>query len=216
MLLKILTLLFFISNFSFADIKTTDVKVLVELIKSETRANRDLIISNQKATEKRFEDMQRLIVSETKANRDLIISNQKATEKRFESMQRLIVSETKANRDLIIANYKHSEKRFEDMRRYSENRFEDMKKKSDDMLTIMLFGFGLLISIVSFFLIRVIKQEKSIESLTNEVKIIANEVEKSSSKSIFKILVETIETMAKKDDDFKIILRNHNLVLATN
>jgi len=78
-------------------------------------------------------------------------------------------------------------------------------------LTIMLFGFGLIISIVGFFLVRVVNQEKSVKELTNEVKVIANEVEKSSNKRVFEILVETIEAMAKKDDDFKIILKNHKL-----
>ena len=36
-------------------------------------------------------------------------------------------------------------------------------------LTIMLFGFGLIISIVGFFLVRVVNQEKSVKQLTNEV-----------------------------------------------
>ena len=70
MLKRILVLLLLISSFSFAEVASTDIKVLVELIKSETRANRDLIRS------------------ETKANRDLIIANQKATNKRFEDMQK--------------------------------------------------------------------------------------------------------------------------------
>jgi len=68
MLKRILVLLLLISSFSFAEVASTDIKVLVELIKSETKANRDLIRS------------------ETKANRDLIIANQKATNQRFEEM----------------------------------------------------------------------------------------------------------------------------------
>ena len=184
---KILILLLFISSFSFAKVESVDIRALMELVKSESKANRDLIIIK------------------TEANRDLIIANQKATDKRFEDMQRL-----------IIANQKATDKRFEDMRKYSENRFSDMNKRFDNMITIMLFGFGLIVSIVGFFLVRVINQEKSMKELTNEVKVITNEVEKSSNKRVFKILVETIETMAKKDDDFKIILRNHNLALATN
>ena len=59
MLKRILILLLFISSFSFAEVTNTDIKVLVELIKSETRANRDLIIANQKHSDKRFEDMQK-------------------------------------------------------------------------------------------------------------------------------------------------------------
>jgi hypothetical protein len=34
---------------------TEDTKLIIELVKSETKANRDLIISNQEATNKRFE-----------------------------------------------------------------------------------------------------------------------------------------------------------------
>ena len=56
---------------------TEDTKVLIELIKSvrnemkaETKTNRELIIANQKATDKRFEDMQ------------------KSMDKRFEDMQK--------------------------------------------------------------------------------------------------------------------------------
>ena len=59
MLKRILVLLLFISSFSFAEVASTDIKVLVELIKSETRANRDLIIANQKHSDRRFEDMQK-------------------------------------------------------------------------------------------------------------------------------------------------------------
>ena len=173
---KILILLLFISSFSFAKVESVDIRALMELVKSESKANRDLIIANQKAINQRFEDMN----------------------KRFEDMR------------------KYSDKRFEDMRKYSDNRFSDINKRFDNMITIMLFGFGLIVSIVGFFLVRVVNQEKSVKELTNEVKVITNEVEKSSNKKVFEILLETIKTMAKKDDDFKIILKKYDLVLARN
>jgi len=70
-----LLLSFFIlfSIFSFAEVATKsdilelkrdirdNTKLLIELIKSETKANRDLIVANQKATNRRFEDIQRNI-----------------------------------------------------------------------------------------------------------------------------------------------------------
>jgi hypothetical protein len=50
-------LLSFIILFSTINIfaVTEDTKLIIELVKSETKANRDLIISNQEATNKRFE-----------------------------------------------------------------------------------------------------------------------------------------------------------------
>ena len=195
LLKKILILLVFISNLSFAKVATkNDIQMLSKRID-------DVLITikeNNKMTLKMMEMNQ-------KATRELIIANQKATDKRFEDMR------------------KYSDKRFEDMRKYSDkrfedinNRFSDMNKRFDNMITIMLFGFGLIVSIVGFFLVRVVNQEKSVKELTNEIKVVANEVEKSSNKKYFEILVETIKTMAKKDDDFKIILKKYDLVLARN
>ena len=194
LLRKILVLLLFISSFSFAKVKSVDIRALMELVKTESKANRDLIIIK------------------TEANRDLIIANQKATDKRFEDLQRLII----ANQKATDKRFEDMNKRFEDMRKYSDKRFENINKRFDNMITIMSFGFGLIVSMVGFFLVRVINQEKSVKELTNEVKVITNEVEKSSNKKYFEILVETIRTMAKKDDDFKIILRKYDLALVRN
>ena len=69
----LLLLLIFFSSVSFAESSTkSDIKelslqmrennkLLIELIKSEIKANRDLIKANQEATNKRFEDMQKSV-----------------------------------------------------------------------------------------------------------------------------------------------------------
>jgi hypothetical protein len=50
---------------------TEDTKLIIELVKSETKANRDLIISNQEATNKRFEAVDKRFESVDKRFEDM-------------------------------------------------------------------------------------------------------------------------------------------------
>ena len=118
----ILTILLFSTIFinnSFAI--SEDTRILMALIKSETKANRDLI----------------------KANTDLIKANQIATNKRFEDMK---IYSDKRFEDMKI----YSDKRFEDMEKLSNAkfeatnlRFEAIDDKFNMIVTIMLGGFTL-------------------------------------------------------------------------
>ena len=194
--MKKLILLILLSSLSFAEVATkSDIDNLanrIDDIITQMKENNRLVLkvieANQKATNrrfddinKRFEDMQRLIQS-----------NQKATNQRFEDMQRLMQSNQKA----------------------TNQRFEDMNSKFNMIVTIMLFGFTLITSMVAFLTNLIFKEQKTVKELENEIKVVVNEVEKSSSKKYFEILVETIETMAKKDDDFEIILKKYHLAFA--
>jgi len=92
------------------------------------------------------------------------------------------------------------DKRFEQI----DKRFEDMNDKFNTLLTVLLFGFGLVVSIVGFY----INKTYNIE---NEIKAVAYDVQKSHNKAYFKALVETVEKLAKKDEDFKEILKEYKL-----
>jgi hypothetical protein len=70
MMKKLLLILLLIFNTTNIYATSEDTKLLIELIKSETQANRDLI------------------KAETKANRDLIIANQQSTDKRIKSIDK--------------------------------------------------------------------------------------------------------------------------------
>jgi hypothetical protein len=54
---KLIFILLVIFNTTNIFATSEDTKLIIEFIKSETKANRDLIIANQKATDKRFDDV---------------------------------------------------------------------------------------------------------------------------------------------------------------
>jgi tetrahydromethanopterin S-methyltransferase subunit B len=72
-LISFIILLSTISSFAVSE----DTKLIIELVKSETKANRDLIIANQEAINKRFEAVD-------KRFEDM----QKSVDKRFEDMNK--------------------------------------------------------------------------------------------------------------------------------
>ena len=98
----------------------------------------------------------------------------------------------------------HMDKRFEDMQHYMNKRFEDMNDKFNMLLTVMLFGFGIVISVVGFYI-------KKIYHIESEIKAIAYDIQNSHNKKYFRALVETVERLAKEDEGFRDILKEYKL-----
>jgi hypothetical protein len=60
---KLIFILLVIFNTTNIFATSEDTKLIIEFIKSETKANRDLIIANQKATDKRFDTILYIMLS---------------------------------------------------------------------------------------------------------------------------------------------------------
>ena len=171
---KLLSGILLISSLAFAEVATkSDIvnlsnqmketnKIMIELIKSEIRANRDLIIANQKATERRFEDMQK--ASDRRFD---------AVDKRFEDMQ------------------KASDKRFEDMQKYMDNRFNTIITFLSLLFTIMIGGFSALMwyLVKDREVIKKDIKEELETQLTKKADVkLVNDIIRSLSKRFFKIV----------------------------
>jgi len=181
---------------SFAYAKGSDVAT-----KDDVRAVKDEIIHQM---DKRFEQMQHYM------------------DKRFEQMQHYMDKRFEQMQHYMDKRFEDVNKRFEDVNRRFEDvnrrfddvnrRFEDMDKRFEDMndkfnmlLTVLLFGFGIVVSIVGFY----IKKTYNIES---EIKAVAYDVQNSHNKKYFEALVETVEELAKKEKAFGEILKKHDLL----
>ena len=220
MLKKILVLLFLISSFSFAEVASTDIKVLVELIKSETKANRDLIKANRD-----------LIRSEIKATRDLIKANRDLIRSEIKATHDLI----KANRDLMIANQKATNQRFEDMQKYSDKRFDDVNKRFNDvnkrfddankrfdtLTTFLGLLFTTMIGGFTAIMWYLVKEKKDIkesvqESVQEKVQDNIEEklqlrLEKKADKKLVDSIMKIFEDFAKTNIEIANVLQQHRI-----
>jgi septal ring factor EnvC (AmiA/AmiB activator) len=109
--LGLFILLFSTSSFAVSE----DTKLIIEFIKSETKANRDLIIANQKVIDKRFEQVDKRF---------------EQIDKRFEQVDKRI---------------EQVDKRIDDLRESTNKQLAQVDKKIDNQFYLIISGFVLIL-----------------------------------------------------------------------
>ena len=184
---------------SFANAKGSDVatKDDIRAVKDDIRAVKDEIIHQM---DRQFEQIDKRFEQIDKRFEQM----QHNLDKRFEQMQHNLDKRFEQMQHNLDKRFEMIDKRFEQMQHNTDKRFEDMNDRFNTLLTVLLFGFGLIVSIVGFY----ISKTYNIE---NEIKAVAYDVQKSHNKKYFEALIDTVEELAKKERVFSEILKKHEL-----